>query len=142
MKRFFRLDAGSINPPCARAWRRGPAVTRPLDGVALEVLKVAQEQLPFVSKNPLLEIVPEDQPRKDVPRRLGIVLSGGPAPGGHNVIAGLYHAAKRAHPDSQVIGFLAGPKGIITDKHVEITDAMVVRVSEFRRLSHVGHRPG
>ena len=53
------------------------------------------------------------------------MLSGGPAPGGHNVIAGLYHAAKRAHPDSQVIGFLAGPKGIITDKHVEITDAMV-----------------
>ncbi len=103
----------------------GTGRTRPLDGVALEVLKVAQEQLPFVSKNPLLEIVPEDQPRKELPRRLGIVLSGGPAPGGHNVIAGLYHAAKRAHPDSQVIGFLAGPKGIITDKHVEITDAMV-----------------
>jgi diphosphate-dependent phosphofructokinase len=53
------------------------------------------------------------------------VLSGGPAPGGHNVIAGLFDAAKRAHPDSVVIGFLAGPKGIITDKHKEITAEMV-----------------
>ena len=103
----------------------GTGSTRSLEGIALEVLKVAQEQLPFVSKNPLLEVGPEDQPRKELPRRLGIVLSGGPAPGGHNVIAGLYHAAKRAHPDSTVIGFLAGPKGIIIDKHVEITDAMV-----------------
>jgi pyrophosphate--fructose-6-phosphate 1-phosphotransferase len=108
--------------PCLAA---GTGLTRPLDGLDLEVLKVAQEQLPFVSKNPLLEIVPEDQPRKQLPRRLGIVLSGGPAPGGHNVIAGLYHAAKRAHPDSKVIGFLAGPKGIITDKHLEVTGAMV-----------------
>ncbi|MHB9075761.1 MAG: diphosphate--fructose-6-phosphate 1-phosphotransferase [Desulfobaccales bacterium] len=103
----------------------GIGQARPMDGVDLEVLKVAQEQLPFVSKNPLLEVRPEDQPRKGLPRRIGVVLSGGPAPGGHNVIAGLYHAAKRAHPDSTVIGFLAGPKGIITDKHVEITDGMV-----------------
>jgi pyrophosphate--fructose-6-phosphate 1-phosphotransferase len=103
----------------------GTGQTRPMDGIDLEVLKVAQEQLPFVSKNPLLSIGPEDQPRKGLPRRIGVVLSGGPAPGGHNVIAGLYHAAKRAHPDSKVIGFLAGPKGIIIDKHVEITDAMV-----------------
>ena len=57
--------------------------------------------------------------------RLGVVLSGGPAPGGHNVIAGLFHAAKRAHPDNQVFGFLAGPKGIVVDKHVEINADMV-----------------
>jgi diphosphate-dependent phosphofructokinase len=99
--------------------------TRPLHGFDLELLKVAKEQLPFVSKNQLVEIVPEDKPRKRLPQRLGVVLSGGPAPGGHNVIAGLYHAAKRAHPETTVFGFLAGPKGIITDKHVEINDAMV-----------------
>jgi pyrophosphate--fructose-6-phosphate 1-phosphotransferase len=93
--------------------------------VALDVLKVAQEQLPCVSQNKLVEIVPAHQPLKESPRRLGVVLSGGPAPGGHNVIAGLFHAAQRAHPDSRVIGFLAGPKGIISNKHVEITGEMV-----------------
>ena len=77
----------------------GAGSTRLLPGFDLEVTKVAREQLPFVSKNELLEIVPDSQPGPGKPMRLGVVLSGGPAPGGHNVIAGLFHAAKRAHPD-------------------------------------------
>jgi diphosphate-dependent phosphofructokinase len=121
----FRAARRSYQPHLCPRLAAGPGSTRPLPGFDLEVLKVAQEQLPFVSKNQLVEVVPENQPRPGKPLRLGIVLSGGPAPGGHNVIAGLFRAAKQAHPDSQVIGFLAGPKGIITDKHVEITADMV-----------------
>jgi diphosphate-dependent phosphofructokinase len=112
-------------PQLCPALAAGSGQTRHLDVAPLEVLKVAQEQLPFVSKNNLVEVVPTDKPRQELPRRLGVVLSGGPAPGGHNVIAGLFHAAKRANPGSKVIGFLAGPKGIITDKHLEINEAMV-----------------
>ncbi|MFZ5449506.1 MAG: diphosphate--fructose-6-phosphate 1-phosphotransferase [Thermodesulfobacteriota bacterium] len=121
----FRAGRRCYQPQLSPLLAAGHCRTRPLEGFDLEVLRVAQEQLPFVSKNQLLEIVPGDQPGQGSPRRLGIVLSGGPAPGGHNVIAGLFHAAKRAHPDSKIIGFLAGPKGIITDKHVEITETMV-----------------
>jgi len=121
----FRAARRSYQPHLCPRLAAGPGSTRPLPGFDLEVLKVAQEQLPFGSKNRLVEIVPESRPRRGKPLRLGIVLSGGPAPGGHNVIAGLFHAARRAHPDSRVIGFLAGPKGIITDKHVEITADLV-----------------
>jgi pyrophosphate--fructose-6-phosphate 1-phosphotransferase len=121
----FRAARRSYRPHLCPRLAAGPGVLRPLDDMALNVLKVAQEQLPCVSQNKLVEIVPDHRPVKESPRRLGIVLSGGPAPGGHNVIAGLFHAAKRAHPDNQVIGFLAGPKGIITNKHVEITGEMV-----------------
>jgi pyrophosphate--fructose-6-phosphate 1-phosphotransferase len=121
----FRAARRSSPPQLCPGLAAGPGGLRPLEGFDLEVLKVAQEQLPFVSQNRLVEIVPESQPGPAKPRRLGIVLSGGPAPGGHNVIAGLFQAAKRAHPDSQVLGFRAGPKGIITNKYVEITDDMV-----------------
>ena len=121
----FRAARRSYQPLLCPRLAAGPGLTRPLEGFALDVMKVAREQLPFVSKNKLLEIIPDDQPRPGKPLRLGIVLSGGPAPGGHNVIAGLFHAATGAHPDSRVIGFLAGPKGIIIDKHVEITEDMV-----------------
>ena len=101
---------------------------QPLAGPELEVLKVAQEQLPFVSQNKLLEVIPaQGKSPWDKPRNLGIVLSGGPAPGGHNVIAGLFEAAKRAHPEHRVLGFLAGPKGIMINKHQEITREMVER---------------
>jgi len=102
----------------------GGGITRPLDRDSLEVLKVAREQLPFVSQNRLLEIIPGGSPRRE-PLRLGIVLSGGPAPGGHNVIAGVFEAAKAGHPDSLIVGFLAGPKGIIGNRHLEVTGEMV-----------------
>ena len=116
----------AYQPPLCPRLQKGPGVTRPLAGPELEVLKVAREQLPIVSQNMLLEVVPSaEKSPGDRPRNLGIVLSGGPAPGGHNVIAGFFEAAKRAHPENRVLGFLAGPKGIITNKHVEITAEMV-----------------
>jgi pyrophosphate--fructose-6-phosphate 1-phosphotransferase len=57
--------------------------------------------------------------------RVGVVLSGGQAPGGHNVIAGLFDALKAANADSVLFGFLKGPKGIIDGKYVEITAELV-----------------
>ena len=42
---------------------------------------------------------------KSSPIRVGVILSGGPAPGGHNVIAGLFDAIKQIHPESSLIGF-------------------------------------
>lgn len=56
---------------------------------------------------------------------IGIVFIGGPAPGGHNVIAGLYDAAKKANPQSRVLGLLAGPDGIIEGEYPEFTDQLV-----------------
>jgi pyrophosphate--fructose-6-phosphate 1-phosphotransferase len=60
-------------------------------------------------------------------RKIGIVFSGGPAPGGHNVIAGLYDAAKKVNPHNQLFGFLVGPDGIIEGEYVELTDQLVDR---------------
>jgi len=99
----FLAGRRSYQPHLCPRLAAGPGSTRPLPGFDLDVIKVAREQLPFVSKNQLLEIVPDSTPRQAKPLRLGIVLSGGPAPGGHNVIAGLFHAAIQAHPDSKVI---------------------------------------
>jgi pyrophosphate--fructose-6-phosphate 1-phosphotransferase len=122
----FRSERRTYQPQLCPALVEGTGLTQPLAGFDLEVLKVACELLPFVSQNKLVKIVPgEGQSREERPRRLGIVLSGGPAPGGHNVIAGVFEAAKRAHPDSRLFGFLAGPQGIITNKYKEITREMV-----------------
>ncbi len=56
------------------------------------------------------------------PVRLGIVLSGGPASGGHNVLTGVYdYLMKRVHKDSVLYGFLDGPSGLIDSKYVECT---------------------
>lgn len=59
------------------------------------------------------------------PRNIGIVFSGGPAPGGHNVIAGIYDAAKKANPDNRILGFLMGPDGILENECIELSQDAV-----------------
>ena len=64
--------------------------------------------------------------KKSTPaRNVGVILSGGQAPGGHNVIAGLYDALKNANPESKLYGFLGGPSGIIDGKYVEFDDEFI-----------------
>ena len=59
------------------------------------------------------------------PIKVGVVLSGGQAPGGHNVIAGLFDALKAANPDSKLFGFLKGPGGVIKGKYKELTSDII-----------------
>ena len=58
-------------------------------------------------------------------KNVGVILSGGQAPGGHNVIAGLYDALKNANSENKLYGFLGGPSGIIDGKYVEFTDEFI-----------------
>lgn len=59
------------------------------------------------------------------PLRVGVVLSGGQAPGGHNVISGLYDALKKLNPSSYLIGFSDGPSGIIRNQAIDITKELL-----------------
>ena len=56
---------------------------------------------------------------------VGVILSGGQAPGGHNVIAGLFDGIKRIHPDSRLYGFLMGPEGLIKHDYKELTAELI-----------------
>ena len=72
------------------------------------------------------------------PIRVGVVLSGGQAPGGHNVIAGIFDFVKRFHKDSVMIGFLNGPHGIFTGNYMEITDAIMDRYGNMGGFEIIG----
>ena len=58
---------------------------------------------------------------------VGVILSGGQAPGGHNVITGLYDALKKADGANVLLGFKGGPSGLIEDSYVEFTDEIIER---------------
>lgn len=63
--------------------------------------------------------VPEDGTKEIInPLRIGCVLSGGQAAGGHNVIVGIYESIKKKHPNSQLFGFLNGPHGIYSGNYI------------------------
>lgn len=58
-------------------------------------------------------------------RKVGVLLSGGQAPGGHNVIAGLYDALKKANPQSVLYGFFNGTNGVLDCRYKELTDDII-----------------
>jgi len=59
------------------------------------------------------------------PVNAGVILSGGQAPGGHNVIAGIFDGIKSLNPESKLFGFLGGPSGLVDNKYIEITSEIV-----------------
>lgn len=73
---------------------------------------------------PLIEFVPgeESANRK---MNVGVILSGGQAPGGHNVICGIFDAVKKMNPENKVYGFLMGPGGLVDHKYIELTPEFV-----------------
>ncbi len=56
---------------------------------------------------------------------VGVILSGGQAPGGHNVICGLYDALKSTNPENELFGFKNGPSGLIDDDFIVFTDEYI-----------------
>ena len=56
---------------------------------------------------------------------VGVILSGGQAPGGHNVICGLYDALKATDKNNVLLGFKGGPSGLIDDDYIEMTDEFI-----------------
>ncbi len=88
-----------------------------------------QEQIKALFKNtygkPVVTFNSTSSNKVSELRNVGVILSGGQAPGGHNVIAGLYDALKQANSANKLYGFLGGPSGIIDGKCVEFTDEFI-----------------
>ena len=62
---------------------------------------------------------------KSAPINVGVILSGGQAPGGHNVISGLFDGIKKVNRDSRLYGFLMGPGGFVDHKYMELTASYI-----------------
>ncbi|MBQ8592783.1 MAG: diphosphate--fructose-6-phosphate 1-phosphotransferase [Bacteroidaceae bacterium] len=73
---------------------------------------------------PLIQFVEGEQ--KEYPAiNVGVILSGGQAPGGHNVISGLFDGIKALNKDSRLYGFILGPGGLVDHKYMELTAEIV-----------------
>ncbi|MBQ8423419.1 MAG: diphosphate--fructose-6-phosphate 1-phosphotransferase [Coprobacter sp.] len=70
---------------------------------------------------PVLAFEPGCDTRNYPAINAGVILSGGQAPGGHNVIAGLFDGLKRMNKDCRLFGFLLGPGGLVDHKYIELT---------------------
>ena len=69
---------------------------------------------------PLVEFV-EGEEKNTARMNVGVILSGGQAPGGHNVITGLFDTLKRLNPENRLYGFILGPGGLVDHDYMELT---------------------
>jgi pyrophosphate--fructose-6-phosphate 1-phosphotransferase len=70
---------------------------------------------------PLISFEDGGEVKNQAPVNVGVILSGGQAPGGHNVISGIFDGIKKIHPESKLYGFLGGPGGLVDHKYIELT---------------------
>jgi pyrophosphate--fructose-6-phosphate 1-phosphotransferase len=118
-------------PPACDAFCKKFTMPKDTDRFKFALDPEASRQLPNLIDNKVQLIEGVDEADESFmqqygrKRNIGIVFSGGPAPGGHNVIAGLYDAAKQANPDSKIFGFLIGPDGIIENEAIELSEDLV-----------------
>ena len=73
---------------------------------------------------PIVEFVPSEV-ANNTKMNVGIILSGGQAPGGHNVITGLFDQIKKLNPENRLYGFILGPGGLVDHNYMELTKEIV-----------------
>ena len=83
-----------------------------------------KELFPNTYGMPVITFEPGEQPKLE-PFNVGIILSGGQAPGGHNVISGLFDGVKSLNPANKLYGFILGPGGLVDHKYMEITPELM-----------------
>ena len=113
----------AYQPKLPVALRRGAAVKVCEGGPTTAVADVEKIKALFSATfgSPVLTFESGDGSAHPAPINVGVILSGGQAPGGHNVIAGLFDGLKSMNPASRLYGFLKGPDGLVKNEYMELT---------------------
>ncbi len=96
---------------------------RPTEAVADQ--EAIKNLFPNTYGLPEIRFEKNSNPGPAKPVNVGVILSGGQAPGGHNVISGLFDGIKKIHRDSRLFGFLMGPGGLVDHKYIELTAPII-----------------
>ncbi len=123
-KSALQVARATYQPKLPKALR---GAVRAQEGAATQSVgnqKEIKELFPNTYGMPVVEFVPAES-EDCKPINVGIILSGGQAPGGHNVISGLYDGVKSLNGGSKLYGFLMGPGGLVDHNYVELTDQLI-----------------
>lgn len=126
----LQIERLKYQPKLPNSLKEGISNLQLVQGLDTEAVR-DKEQIKELFKNtygkPIITFESGENSNASEIKNVGVILSGGQAPGGHNVIAGLYDALKSANAQNKLYGFLGGPAGIIDGKYVEFTDEFIDR---------------
>ena len=119
-KSALQIARAAYQPKLPKALQ-GPVVAK--EGAATQSVgdqAKIKELFPNTYGLPVIEFV-SGEAKQQEPINVGVILSGGQAPGGHNVISGLFDGVKSINPASKLYGFILGPGGLVDHKYMELT---------------------
>ncbi len=97
---------------------------KPTESVADQA--AIKDLFPHTYGMPIVEFENDENPtRVEEPFNVGIILSGGQAPGGHNVVSGIFDGLKSLNKENRLYGFLMGPAGFINHQYMELTAGII-----------------
>ncbi len=122
----LQKERAKYQPKLPKSLRQGAA--KVVEGAKTESVADQKEiaaLFPNTYGMPLLSFEPGDAAAESAPINVGVILSGGQAPGGHNVISGIFDGIKKINPESKLYGFLGGPGGLVDHKYMELTAEII-----------------
>ena len=120
-KSALQIARAAYQPKLPKALKGAVKVSegQPTQSVADQ--EAIQKLFPNTYGMPLIQFVEANEPANVPAVNVGVILSGGQAPGGHNVISGFFDGIKSLNKDSKLYGFILGPGGLVDHNYMELT---------------------
>ncbi len=119
-KSALQIARAAYQPKLPKALQGAVAVKEGEATQSVADQEAIQKLFPNTYGMPLIQFV-EGADSEHAPMNVGVILSGGQAPGGHNVISGLFDGIKKLNPANKLYGFILGPGGLVDHKYKELT---------------------
>lgn len=123
-KSALQIERSAYKPKLPKALQGAVMVKEGKPTQSVDNQEEIKKLFPNTYGMPLIEFVPADSATSKE-MNVGIILSGGQAPGGHNVISGLFDEVKKLNPQNRLYGFLMGPGGLVDHEYIEITEELL-----------------
>ncbi|MDL2212952.1 diphosphate--fructose-6-phosphate 1-phosphotransferase [Bacteroides sp. OttesenSCG-928-D19] len=120
-KSALQIARAEYQPKLPKALRGAVKVSEGEKTQSVADQEAIRELFPNTYGMPLIQFVESTEPVNVPAINVGVILSGGQAPGGHNVISGIFDGIKTLNADSKLYGFILGPGGLVDHKYMELT---------------------
>ncbi|MBW6536340.1 MAG: diphosphate--fructose-6-phosphate 1-phosphotransferase [Mariniphaga sp.] len=121
----LQKERAKYQPKLPKSLRGAVKLTEGAKTESVADQKEIAELFPNTYGMPLITFKEGDKDSSKKPVNVGVILSGGQAPGGHNVISGIFDGIKKINPKSKLYGFLGGPGGLVDHKYMELTAEII-----------------
>ena len=120
-KSALQIARAAYKPKVPKTWEGIVEIQEGQPTQSVSHQDAIRELFPNTYGMPLITFAASTEKKQFAPVNVGVILSGGQAPGGHNVIAGIFDGIKNMHPESRLYGFILGPGGLVDHKYTELT---------------------